>query len=411
MKKIIKLFTMFLFTSGLVIAQSSNYSLNMKMVITSPDTQKITLNHIGEMDEAIEGYYRISRYDDPFYGKNASLQPGGFSFLDSEVFGGYAEIMSKKWIQNKFPVEDIETMTNGMDIQKVLSFQIKPVVIDADSDTLNLLIKYAVYDFIKQKDYDLNFDYNVRLFYKLVHIQYEEEITLNFINEQFKNHNITFQFTKEKMGGKYLTIKNEASLFTEIQKSASESMLTNSEFNIDIELTQYNESAVNLIAPKAKYQEQNLPSVKIIADNTTNEKAELPIKIYYGKLNFPFILYNTQKEKLYKNYKSKENVFQSTYNIIIVPIDLVGDSLTFDFFINYSKLNLNDNIPRWTPIKKRLTIGNEGGTISITLPKENWSANFTRSGEHYDIYGYPDFERFVKEQLHVKYEVLNNRGK
>ena len=107
MKKSIKLLTMFLFTSGLVIAQSSNYSLNMKMVITSPDTQMIILNHSGEMDEAIEGYYRISRYDDPFYGQNASLQPGGFSFLDPNVFGGFVEFMTKKWIQNKFPVENI----------------------------------------------------------------------------------------------------------------------------------------------------------------------------------------------------------------------------------------------------------------------------------------------------------------
>ena len=402
---------MFLFTSGLVIAQSSNYNLNMKMVITSPDTQMIILNHSGEMDEAIEGYYRISRYDDPFYGKNANLQPGGFSFLDPDVFGEMVEHMSEKWVKNKFPVEDVATMSNGVDVQKAFSFQIKPVVIDAESDTLNLLIKYAVYDFIKQKDYDLNFDYNVRLFYKLLHIQYEEEITFDFINEQFKSHNITFQFTKEKMEKKYLAIKNEASLFAEIQKSASESKLTNSTFNFDIEFTRYNEAAINLIAPKAKYKEQNLPPVKVITDNMTNEKVELPINIYYGKLNFPFILYNTQKDKLYKNYKSKENVFQSTYDIIIVPIDLVGDSLTFDLFINYSKLKLNDDIPRWTPIKKRLTIDNDWGMTSIALPKENWSANFTRDGEHYDIYGYSDFERFVKERLHVKYEVLNNRGK
>lgn len=407
MKRITQLL-LFLFISGLTIAQNSDYHLNMKLVISSPDTQKVILNHNGTTDELIEGYYRISRYDDPLYGQNAGLQPGGFNFLDSEIFGGIVDHMSEKWVKNKFPIEDVASMTNAMDVKKALSFQIKPVVVNIKSDTLHLLIKYAVYDFVKQKDYDLDFDYNVKLFYKLVHIQYEKEVSFDFISEQFKDHKITFYFTK-RIGEEYHPIKDEGSLFAEIQKSVSESKIANTNFNFDIELIRFDEAVMNMTTPIAKYKEQNLPFTKEIRNIGTSQKTELSTKIYYSKLSFPFILYNRQKEELYKNYKSKVNVFQSTCNVIIVPIELVKDTLTIDLFVDYSKLNLSDGIPRWTPIKKRLKIDNSWGVASITLPKENWSANFTRNNERYNIYGYSDFERFVKEQLYIKYELLNEK--
>jgi hypothetical protein len=402
MKKIIEVLTLFLLTSVLGNARSGDYELNMKMVITSPDTQMIILNHSGKMDEAIEGYYFVPRYKTAFNEQIAGLQPGGFSFLDPNIFGGIVEQISAKWIKNKFPMQDIETMTNGMHIQKILSFQIKPVVIDVESDTLSLLIKYAVFDFVKQKDYALNYDYNVKLFYKMVHTPFDKELSFDFIDEVFENYEITFRFAKRKKGGEYLTIKNEASLFAEIKKSATESNLINSDYSFDIELIRYDEVAVNQFPHIAKYQEQNLPFVRIIEESKTHEKTKLPAKIYYGRLNFPFILYNTQKEELYKNYNTKGNIFQSTYDIIIVPIKLVNDSLTFDLFINYSKLNLDDDIKRWTPIKKRIQIPLVWGISSISLPKENWSAFFSRSGEEYAIYGYSDFERFLNEYIIIR---------
>ncbi len=166
-----------------------------------------------------------------------------------------------------------------------------------------------------------------------------------------------------------------------------------------------------MIAPIAQYQEQNLPHIRGIIDSESNRKVELPAPIYYGKLKFPFILYNNPKDELYKNYNSKERVLQSTYEVFIVPISLMNDTLTLDLYIDYSKLNLDDGIPRWTQIKKRMTINNDWGVGSINLPKENWSASFTRDGEQYDIYGYSDFERFVKEHLNISYEVVKNRGK
>lgn len=409
MKKIIKVLMLFILISGFNIAQNSNSQLNMKMVITSPDTQIVTLNHTGAIDEVIEGYYFIPRYETDFTEQIAGLRPGGFSFLDPNMFGGIVEQLSEKWIKNKFPMQDIETMTNGMHIQKILSFQIKPVVVNTESDTLNLLIKYAVYDFMKQKDYDLNYTYNVKLFYKLVHILFNKEVTFDFIDKVFKDHKTTFLFTKEDE--KYLTIKNDAALFTEIQKSANESKLGNINLKFDLTLTRKDGTTLNQFNYIAKYEEQNLPFAKVIIDEKVNEKVELTAKIYYSKLEFPFHLYNKEKAKRYKNYKTRGSIFQSTCNVYIIPIDFTDDSLMVDLFIDYTKLNLGDGIKRWTPIKKRIVIGREWKVSSITLPKENWSANFTRQGEQYDIYGYTDFERFINELLYIKVNKITHKDR
>ena len=38
----------------------------------------------------------------------------------------------------------------------------------------------------------------------------------------------------------------------------------------------------------------------------------------------------------------------------------------------------------------------------IDYPHENWSAVFSRGGENYEIYGYSDYEKYVKEMLSIK---------
>jgi len=402
LKNIYQTLLFILLPSMLTVAQNNDYLLNMKMVITSPDTQIVTLNHTGTMNEKIEGYY-LTPIHKNFFTKNAVLQKGGFSFLDPDVFGGFVEHMSKKWIKNKSPITDLEPMTNGLVPVKVLSFQIKPIAPDDRSDTLNLFIKYAVLDFMNNKG--LDFNSRIKLFYKWFRVQYNKNITLNIFNELFKEHKFTVLFTREKKSEKHLTIQNNDKLIEEIQKSAEESKLSNLLFDFDIEFFRRDKMKLNGVDYISKYEEQNLRSAKSIIEPGKNGKIELPVNIYYGKLTFPFILYNTVKAKLYSSFANKKRIFKSTYNVVIVPINLINDSLTVDIFINYSKLNLDDGISRWTPIKKRITINNEWKMSSIVLPKENWSAFFSRNGKGYEIYGYSDYERFINEYINIK--ILN----
>lgn len=402
MKNILQILLLTLLPAMLTVAQNNDYLLNMKMVIASPDTQMVTLNHTGTMNEKIEGYYLTPLHKN-FFTENSGLQKGGFSFLDPDIFGGSVEQMSKKWIKNESPITDLEPMTNGLVPAKVLSFQIKPIVPDDRSDTLNLFIKYAVLDFMNNKG--LDFNSRIKLFYKWFRVQYNKNITLNIFNKLFKEHKFTVLFTKEKKSEKHLTIQNNDKLIEEIQKSAEESKLSNLLFDFDIEFFRRDKMKLNGVDYISKYEEQNLRSAKSIIEPGKNGKIELPVNIYYGKLTFPFILYNTVKAKLYSSFENKKRIFKSTYNVVIVPINLINDSLTVDIFINYSKLNLDDGISRWTPIKKRITINNEWKMSSIVLPKENWSAFFSRNGKEYEIYGYSDYERFINEYINIK--ILN----
>jgi len=406
MKLFISAILFFLLFIPVLQAEDQSYDLHMKMIITSPDTSIRTLNHTGKSDEIIEGYFLLPRYKDmdlelPI---RAFLQPGGFNFLDQKVFSGMGDFLGEKWAENKFPVTDLEMMTNGMDISKIISFQIKPVLLNMESDSITLFIKYAVFNLIEQKNYDLDYEYNLKLFYKKAEILFDEKSSFDFINEHFAGHTISFLFTKSSEQKRSLTVENSRNIIEEIVKSANESTLQDLNFNMGAEL--YRDKYPGSIAPAANnylalYSEYHLPDYNVIVNTATAEVFNLPVSIYKAELSFPFLLYNSQKNELYKNYLTREDLFQSTCDVIIVPVSMNADTLTADIFVSYKKLNLDDDFPRWSPIKKRLSINSLFGT-TFELPKENWSASFTREGESYDIFGYSDFERYVSEWLIIK---------
>ncbi len=151
-------------------------------------------------------------------------------------------------------------------------------------------------------------------------------------------------------------------------------------------------------------QHYHLNVVDCLKDELSGTEFELPVPVYSTQLKFPFRLYNPDKENLYQKYRTGNEVLNSRYNVFLIPISYTNDTLTVDLFLVYSKLNLNDGIQRWTPIKKRLSFISWS---KIQLPKENWSANFSRQGEDYDIYGYSDFERYINEYLFITLETNN----
>lgn len=401
--KIIRAIIPFLFLSQMY-AQFPKDQFDMRLTIASPDTQITTLNSSFNKGEFIEGYYLNPRYDDNFTPiQRAELQPGGFNFLSPTIFGEITEFLGEKWIENDFPIRDLETMNNVNEPKRVLSFQIKPMLKNQTADTLSLFVKYSIYDFLEQKKYDLDFTYNIKLFYKLIRVPFDKKINLNFWESEFSGHSFELLFTRENQS----RVSFSASLAEEILISAEESELGGADFSgFQIELLGKDPFAVDKFSSIAKYQTKNLHAYKEILNSDTNEKVKLPAKVYYGELNFPFILYNTGKAKQYQNYKTKGGIFQSDYKAVIVPISFENDSLTIDLILEYSKLNLNDGVPRWTPIRKRMTFPIRYGGASLQLPKENWSAVFTREGEEYEIYGYSDFEKYIDETLYIR---LNNQ--
>jgi hypothetical protein len=393
-------------------AQPDNYNLDFKAIIKSHDgTQKLVLFNRGNIEDVIDGYILITRGNHNIEGQ---IKKGGFSFLDHKIFEVGVESLRRKWVENNFPVQDIETMTNGVDVEKVYSFEITPEILNIQSDTLSFYIKGAFYNLKKQNDKysEFNLDYDINLSYKLFKIPFGKSFQLDFLNKQFKNYSCSVTFTKNKKAEEFLSVNNNQQLFKGVIKSTAESSLPrNVRFKIGVEYLRTN-------ADKALYsagfsptdyllrvQQRPLVTANALIDTQFNNRTGLPIDVYHTELTFPFKLYNKEKSELYKNYKTEKEIFRSKYNVVVVPIALDIDTLTADVFLNYSKISLNDNIPRWTPIKKRIKLL-QGVRYAIELPKENWSANFTRSGDKYAIYGYSDFESYVNEYIVISFDSI-----
>jgi hypothetical protein len=151
-----------------------------------------------------------------------------------------------------------------------------------------------------------------------------------------------------------------------------------------------------------------------------SERINLCNSIYYIPLNVPFKIYNKKKMESYKNYKTIKKTFNSTYKIYFLPISIENDSLVADLYITIEKINLDDEIARWTPIHKRVKMkinkyitsnintNKYNASFMFKLPEENWSAFFSRNGENYEIYGYSDYERFIDEFINITVSLEGN---
>jgi hypothetical protein len=390
-------------------AQFDDYNLDFKADIKSNDGKQIfVLFNRGDVNDVIEGYILITR---SYHNIEGSIQKNGFNFLDPKIFEVGIENLRRNWVQNNFDIKDIEGMTNGIKVEKVFSFEITPEILNIQSDTLKYYIKGVFYDLTTKNDsYDLlNLNYNISLSYKLLEIPFNKSIPLDIFNEQFKNYKCSFTFTKIKKSEDNLYINDNQYLMDGIKQSAGESRLPHDvRFNIGLEYlrnVEVNPTQMITFSPDnylLRVQQYSLDPFSALVDKQYNSKTGLPVEAYNAELTFPFQLYNKEKFELYINYKARKEIFQSICSVSVVPISLDEDTLTADVFINYSKITLDDT-PRWTPIKKRLKII-QGIPLAINLPKENWSANFIRDGEKYDIYGYSDFERYVSEYLILTFD-------
>jgi hypothetical protein len=396
-------------TINVLYAQFDDYYLDFKADIKSNDGKQIfVLFNRGNVNDGIDGYILITRAKHNIEG---SIQKSGFNFLDPKIFELGIEKLRRKWVENNFPIKDIESMTNGVDVEKVYTFEITPEILNIHSDTLSFYIKGAFYNLAKPNDNldSLNLKYNINFSYKLLKIPFNKTVPLDFANEQFMDYSCSIIFTKIKKSEEYLSIHNNQYLFDGIKQSDAESELPpDIRFKIEAEYLRNkakNPAELIAISPDnylLRVKQHSLKPFNTLVEKQYAINAGLPVEAYNTELVFPFQLYNDEKSELYENYKTKKEIFQSKCNVIVVPISLDDDTLTADIFLNYSKITL-DNIPRWTPIKKRVKII-QGFPLAINLPKENWSANFVRDDEKYDIYGYSDFERYVNEYLIISFD-------
>ncbi len=409
MKKVFLYLSIWFIVQVILCAQTEKLLLDTKITIAEKDgSHTFMLNCSKDLQEAIEGYICLSFEGNTISGE---IIPGGFSFLNDKIFGNPISLFADKWIKNKFPMEDIAPITNRTNVGKIVSFQIVPKQISMTSDSMYLFLKYCVYDLMKRSPDGLNFDYRIKLFYKFVAVPFNRTISLEFLNSQFNDQQISFLFKRTKKTEVLSALKKNDIIFNELMNSVDASRIADNEFKLGVEFVQKDINISNDPFEAEYYlkvQQDMLDEIKIEKSFQWAKKKEASVPVYCAHLNFPFKLYNPEKAKSYNTHSSKDGIFQSDYDIVVVPISSSKDTLFVDLFIIYSKLKTNET-GRWTPIKKRLKLVNNL-PVWIELPKENWSINSTMSGERYDIYGYSDFERYVSEHLFVQFNSTKDSG-
>lgn len=410
MKRAAKLLTLWLLSAAAGFAQQSKETgLDIKIKVFSEDRRdQLTLNAEAEPGEAAEGYILETKYDGLTEGK---IQAGGFSFLRDRIFGSPVDMLRERWVKNGFPAKDLEGLTNGVNVRKVFSFSILTAVKDGKDDTASVFLKYAAYELRDDKEKkdtgETDLQYEVKLRYKLLRIAFGKEEAIELENGFFGKRKVTLVIQKQKEDQGTLTLTDENNLFGRVMAAAQSADLNQPEAGFSVEFLQadvHTRPAFNFRISDffIHDRESNIKGFTSIKNGRTGETVKLPVPVYYAHLSFPFILHNKEKRGEYKSYSPGQGVFNSDYDVIIVPSGYERDTLTAEVFISCRKLNI-DGLQRWTPIKKRLKIVRDYG-VNIDMPKENWTAAFSENGESYQIYGYSDFERFVNEFIYINFE-------
>jgi hypothetical protein len=344
------------------------------------------------------GYFLI-----PGYGKSIMGQSGhGYDFMNYETSGAEVDFIAPKWIENDFFLEDLEGFSLGPEVKTAISFNIKPFYSsDKKSRKKAFVAKFAV---ISPKSKNKNNTYDqlcdVKLFYKLLYADSTGSVRVDYLNNLIPEYKFTLKISILNRAAK--TIVADGQVFNEIKKSLNESSIGSNSFAFSAGLGVYPPKEIGTSQNAGELADHRLVGATpkyFLVSGFNSDTLHLEHPVYCASLRFPFRLYNDEKMMAYSNYKNTTNIFNSDYEILIIPISCENGVLTADVISNYSKLRLNDGVQRWSPFKKRITFKYRDAFIDF--PLENWSAVFSRGKEYFEIYGYSDYEKYVSELLTI----------
>ena len=397
----------------------SKYKLKMRIKASSIDDRKqIVLYSYGELEGFYDGYIVFPNFMDRIQG---NMQDGGFSFIDYTGLGTLFESKKQreKLAKNKFPLGDLEVFSNGFDADKVLSFRAIPEFVHEEDDTVSLFIKYVLYDFDNEQHDYFKWDAKINLYNKLIRMPLNKEIPFQFFDDKLSDYKLSIFLSKVEYGKDLIKIKNKK-LFEGIKESAKNCKLIAENLKLELNFGKSNKLSGDPYsyffgAPNGATQ-SNINLINVEKFNEVgfgSEIVDLSTGIYHAKITTPFSIQNKEKAKKYESYSSLKKIFISEYNVYFLPISIERDSLAGDLFITTEKLKIGDEIERWSPIHKNvkmkiiqknrrnISTNRFWASLIFELPKENWSAFFSRNGEKYEIYGYSDYERYMNEYINI----------
>ena len=373
--------------------------LNASFIMKSADGNfSCTIKSTIEPEGEFTGYFLI-----PGYGKLIMGFLGhGYDFMNYETSGVEVDFFAPKWIENNFILEDLEGFSLGPNVKNAVSFYIKTFYsADKKSNKKAYVAKVAVLTPKNKKQnnaYDEDCD--VKLFYKILYPDSAGSIRVDYLSKILPDYNFDFKITTNSSTNQ--TLKPSTIVFNEIKKSLNESTIENNTFLLSSTLGVYPPKELGWfkdVGELSNHQQVGFSKKYFLISDFSIDTLKLEHPIYCANLQFPFRIYNEEKAEKYSGYKTAENIFRSNYEIILIPISYENGLLIADVIADYSKLNLQDGMQRWTPFKKRIEFKYKEAFIDF--PHENWSAVFTRGNESYEVYGYSDYEKYISEMLSI----------
>jgi hypothetical protein len=400
-----------LICSTSLIAQIG-YKVEYRLKVYSSDNyfQK-SLIKACHLDETFEGSFSDNHLFRSIPG--GKLQKGGFTFLDSDVYGFPLDALKKDWLKNGATEIMISTFDSAPKFRKALSFQISALPDPKKKDSLHIYFKYSTQTLIDStKIFRTEFDLNVKLNYKHFILPIGKEIQLDFLHPLFKGYKFSLLVDYYREEERIMPFKPDEAAINKLLQSGKESIIKNNQINFNASFYRRNlfpnsqeegawvQSMVEIGSTPMYSSIDNQKGILNAANPVLSRYVKLENPVYYCNFEVPFLLVDKYKKEKYSAYKTLPKYFVSNYNLVIIPISFSNEGIIADVLIDYAKLNLEDDFKRWTTISKRITIPYKSG-VKIEIPKENWTANFSREGEKYEIFGLSDYEKYFNEIITI----------
>lgn len=405
----------FLQLTKLLNAQQNETLIAEFKMSTKDGKLSSTLHFVINQKDYFDGYFVIPELGNAILGKSGR---GGYDFMNYKAIGNEWDFLLPYWVENnsellentmtterqnnsKPLIGDLEGFVQGPNIKTAISFQIKPVYSKNKKSSQKIFAaKFTITEPKRKTQYSAyDMESSIKMFYKALRPDSSGILSTGFIEKALPNY--TFFLTIKSVSKSDEVLLVSSKVFEEIKKSVRSVNTTNT-FELTAELGVYPPTEIDWMKDVScflNHEQNGFIKKNYIISKFSNDTLKLEQPIYYAHLKFPFKMFNEEKEKLFNEFKTKEEVFSSSYEIILIPINYQVEKLTVDVIMNYSKLDVDDEISRWSPFKKRVVFDHDQAIID--MPQENWSAVFVRGGDKYEIYGYSDYEKYISEMLFI----------
>ena len=396
MKRII--FTFLITAYGLFAQQENRPDLSMFLSLKDRNSSSVTIS--SNTDSRL-GF--ITGYIESFNDSSSSA-------ASNLHFGFFNQLPESYWYQKKYPFEELSD-TKRAELYKhnlpatfnnlLIHFEMYPGNYKKGDKVIDCYFKYMVYKKIKKIN-DFKYNYDISFHEKFKTIPVNEEYILDLFKEFLPRQEIKVKFLigKPELPPIIDIAKTEETIEAndligtaeEVVKIAGESKINFTDLKIGLEYVRTNKKGNEVLLRKLEYP---LIRGKNLAVN--NKLFPLNTYIYKGKITTAYVIYNKEKENLFK--KSKYANYSNNFIIYAIPLSKKGDKYSFKLIIVYWLINGGSRSYQEIEL-----VPDQKYKLSLINVRNSGSSEEIIDGERFIIDPVEDYNKYVDEYLIISLE-------